>query len=110
MTPETIPIRLKATCTEVNVAVDSPKIMTLPLWKTCWAFGLGTERSSLAIGVSTVCWRWFASLPNSALHRSFRHPKITSCAPRRVRDTGTARHDQSPDTKQVVHLECAAKA
>src|SRR6266403_5428354 len=38
MTPETIPIRLKATCTEVNVDVDSPKIMTLPLWKTCWAF------------------------------------------------------------------------
>src|SRR5271156_5996821 len=31
MTPETIPIRLKATCTEVNVDVDSPKIMTLPL-------------------------------------------------------------------------------
>jgi hypothetical protein len=29
MTPETIPIRLKATCTEVNVAVDSLKIMTL---------------------------------------------------------------------------------
>src|SRR6266851_5526019 len=38
MTPETIPIRLKATCTEVKVDVDSPKIMTLPLWKTCWAF------------------------------------------------------------------------
>jgi hypothetical protein len=31
MTPETIPIRLKATCTEVNADVDSPKIMTLPL-------------------------------------------------------------------------------
>src|SRR6267154_4794067 len=40
MTPETIPTRLKATCTMVNVDVDSPKIMTLLLWKACWAFCL----------------------------------------------------------------------
>src|SRR5882724_13034785 len=99
MTPETIPIRLKATCTEVNGDVDSPKIMTLPLGRRAGHFGLGTEHSSLAIGVSTVCRRWFASLPHSALHRSFRHPRRPPCAPRRVRDTGTARRVQSPDTK-----------
>src|SRR6266852_3486979 len=107
MTPETIPVRLKATCTEVNVDVDSPKIMTLPLWKTCWAFSSRNGAFVPGDRLSTVCWR---SCPNSAFHRRFRHPRRPSCAPQRVRDTGTARHDRRPDTQSVVHLECAAKA
>src|SRR5271169_2948345 len=47
---------------------------------------------------------------NPAPHRGFRHLGRASCAPRRARDTGKARHDRSPDTQSVVHSECAAKA
>src|ERR1700730_5676335 len=47
---------------------------------------------------------------NAAPHHGFRLPEKASCAPRRARDTGRARHDRSPDIQSAVHSESAAKA
>src|ERR1700730_15442862 len=71
----------------------------------------GTKSSSLAIGVSAFCWAMVRlALTKPSTHRGFRHLGRASCAPRRARDTESARHDRSPDTQSVVHSEYAAKA